>query len=392
MRKMSVRQQVYVARIGYFLSGFAVACWAPLIPILQHNLQLSTEAVSIMVVTFGVGAVVGMLLSGPIMRYFGFKITYASCCLLISTTICIIAWMPSYEIVLGALVLFGISLGCIDVAINVFAAYLEKRYRLLLMSVLYAYYSMGEVIGAILMMFLLTIAMSPSLAILMLISMIYIASAYYTPVIINIKPENKQDNRSFVMPVQPVISLALIIAFTYVVGGAILDWSSLYLTIEAGVPLNYATIGYGIVSACMLVLRIWSRPIINVIGTFNFAFFGALIMIAGLVAMVLFPNIIVIIISFFAIGIGMSNISPLVTSATGKQDKMPLVPAISFLSVCGYTGLLLGPAALGGIASFISLGGIFLFLAALTAVSAVLIYTVRRELNAIDPRLNSNVD
>ena len=60
MRKMSVRQQVYVARIGYFLSGFAVACWAPLIPILQHNLQLSTEAVSVMVVTFGVGAVVGM--------------------------------------------------------------------------------------------------------------------------------------------------------------------------------------------------------------------------------------------------------------------------------------------------------------------------------------------
>ena len=161
---------------------------------------------------------------------------------------------------------------------------------------------------------------------------------------------------------------------------------------EAGIPLNYATLGYGIVSACMLVLRIWSRPIINVIGTFNFAFFGALIMIAGLVAMVLFPNIIVIIISFFAIGIGMSNISPLVTSATGKQDKMPLVPAISFLSVCGYTGLLLGPAALGGIASFISLGGIFLFLAALTAVSAVLIYTVRRELNAIDPRLNTNVD
>lgn len=386
MRKMSVRQQVYVARIGYFLSGFAVACWAPLIPILEHNLSLSTEAVSLLVISFGIGSVVGMLLSGPFLRWFGFKLTYAFCCLAISTTICIIALMPSYEIVFGSLILFGISLGCIDVAINVFAAYLEKRYRLLLMSVLYAYYSMGEVIGAVMMIFLLTLAMSPSLAILLLISMIYIASAYYVPVIINIKPENKHEQRSFVMPVQPVISLAAIVGFTYVVGGAILDWSSLYVAKEADVPLNYATFGYGIVSASMLALRIWSRPIINRIGTFNFAFFGALLMIVGLVMMVVVPNIIVITLSFFAIGIGMSNISPLVTSATGKQDKMPLVPAISFLSVCGYTGLLLGPAALGGIASYISLSGIFLFLAALTAISALLIYTRRHELNAIDPR------
>ena len=109
-------------------------------------------------------------------------------------------------------------------------------------------------------------------------------------------------------------------------------------------------------------------------------------MVVSLFLMVLIPNIYCITLCFFAIGIGMSNISPLVTSATGAQTAMPLVPAISFLSICGYTGLLLGPAILGSIASYISLSGIFYFLSGLTALSALLIYTRKRELEAIDPR------
>lgn len=386
MRRLSARHQVYVARIGYFLCGFAVACWAPLIPIIQDHLSLSTEAISLLVLSFGIGSVSGMFLSGILLQVIGFKATYAISCFTTAASICLLALMPSYEIVFASLIVFGVSIGCLEVVINVFAAYIEKKYRIMMMSILFGYYSMGEVVGALMMMFLLTLQVSPSMAILSLISIIYVASAYYIPVIISIKSEDKKENKTFVKPVQPVISLALIIAFTYTVGGAILDWSGLYVTKEAGVPLNFASYGYCIVAGCMLLCRLFSKAIIRVLGTFNFAFYGALLMVASLFLMVLIPNLYVITLCFFAIGIGMSNISPLVTSATGAQTAMPLVPAISFLSICGYTGLLLGPAILGSIASYISLSGIFYFLSGLTALSALLIYTRKRELEAIDPR------
>lgn len=384
-RKMSARHQVYVARIGYFLCGFAVACWAPLIPIIKDTLGLSTEAISILVLSFGIGSVSGMVLAGFLLQWVGFKLTYAISTFTTAASICLLAMMPSYEVVFGSLLVFGISIGCLEVAINVFGAYIEKKYHLMLLSVLFAYYSLGEVMGALMMMFLLTIALSPMISILVLISVIYIACAYYIPVIINIKSQDKRENRSFVRPVQPVISLAIIIAFTYMVGGAILDWSGLYVTQEADVPLNFASFGYCIVSICMLTCRIYSRPIIMLIGPFNFSFYGALLMIVGLVCIVLFPNIYIITICFFAIGCGMSNISPLVTSAAGQQQKMPLVPAISFLSICGYTGLLLGPALLGLIASNISLKGVFIFLAIITTISAGLIYSTKHDINAIAP-------
>lgn len=384
-RKMSARHQVYVARVGYFLSGFAVACWAPLIPIIKSELQLSTEAISLLVLSFGIGSVSGMTLSGILLQHAGFKLTYALSTTTTAISICLLALMPSYVVVLCALVVFGASLGCLEVAINVFGAYIEKKYHLMLLSVLFAYYSLGEVVGALMMLFLLTIALSPAISILSMIAVIYIACVYYIPVIIDIKSQDKRENRTFVRPVQPVISLAIIVGFTYMVGGAILDWSGLYVTTEADVPLNFASFGYCIVSACMLLCRIYSRPILRILGPYHFTFYGALLMVVGMIIMVVFPNIYVITLGFFAIGCGMSNISPLATSAAGAQNKMPLIPAISFVSICGYIGLLLGPACLGFIASTFSLKGVFIFLAVLTTVSALLLFTTRRDLMAIGP-------
>ena len=245
MRRV-VSDQVKVTRIGYFLTGFAVACWAPLIPIIEHNLSLSTEMIASLVFSFGIGAVAGMFLAGLALQSIGFKITYTITSLTTVLTIAAVSLMPCYEVVLISVILFGISIGCLEVAINVFAAYVERKYNLLLMPILFAYYSLGEVVGAVLMIILLTLKLTPELSIISLTTIIYLISAYYIPRIMSIHSENKQENRTFAKPVQPVISLALIIAFTYILGGAILDWSGLYLTQKADIPLNLASIGYAI--------------------------------------------------------------------------------------------------------------------------------------------------
>ena len=403
MGRHEARHQVGVARIGYFLCGFAVACWAPLIPIVQSTLQLSTEAISILVLSFGIGSVSGMLLTNLVLTRIGFKLTYGVSCATTALAISLVALMPSYWVIMFAVVLFGVSVGALEVAVNVFAAYIEKRYRLMLMSVLFAYYSMGEVIGALLMIALLTLSFSPAVSIITSMGLLYVWSAYYLPHIIPLQDNraptppqadapapaditNHKRKQGFVLPRQPVVSLALITAFTYVVGGAVLDWSGLYVTAHTDLPLSFATFGYCIVACCMLTCRLLAPRILHQIGPFNFAFFGAILMVVGLLGLVATDQIVVMTLSFFAIGIGMSNISPLATSATGKQTKMPLVPAIAFLSICGYTGLLLGPACLGFIASTWSLGAIFVFLSAMTAGSACLLWTRRQEFYAIDPR------
>lgn len=385
-RKRSARSQVYIARIGYFLCGFAVACWAPLIPLLKEYLVLSELQISQLVLSFGIGSVSGMFISSLLLPHLGMKLTYAISSTTTAAAICTIAWMPSFEISFVAVVLFGVSIGCLEVSINVFAAFIEKKYKLMIMSILFAYYSMGEVLGSMLMMLLLTLFLPPSLSIIILMTLIYLLSTYYVPAICSIKSPDRKENRSFARPRQPVISLALIVAFTYIVGGAVLDWTGLYVTAEANVPLNLASYGYCIVSICMLTCRLASRPIIRILGPAWCCMGGAMLMILGLVTMVAFPNVYVITLSFVAIGIGMSNISPLATSAAGQQKVMPLVSAISLLSICGYAGLLLGPALLGMLFTIFSLKTIFLFLGGLTTLSLILIVLNRETFSSIKPK------
>ena len=50
------------ARTCFFLLGFAIAAWAPLVPYIQKDLSLSKVELSLMILTMGLGSIIGMLI------------------------------------------------------------------------------------------------------------------------------------------------------------------------------------------------------------------------------------------------------------------------------------------------------------------------------------------
>ena len=376
-KRITVRHQIKVAKIGYFLAGFSIACWAPLIPYVKDVLSLNTIEVAKLVLCMGIGSICGMILSGILTEFLGCKLTFALSSFFTTLSLIILSFIPSYHVVTVTLVIFGISVGCLEVGINIYGAYLEKKYKLRLMSPLHAYYSLGEALGSALVIILLTLNLTPNFAITSLILILYFVAAYYVPCVLNIKG-NKREKRSFAIPCYPVTYLALIVALTFIVGGAMIDWSGLYVSSIGNVDIKYAAFGYTLVSICMLICRIYGSKIIMSFGPFKTAFYGAIACASGLFLVVFFPYVITMFIGFCLIGLGMSNITPLSISTAAKQDKMPIVAAVSFISISGYTALLLGPALLGAVAQLFSLKGTFFLLGSFTVLSAILIFRIRR--------------
>ena len=328
-RRITPRHHIRVARIGYFLAGFSIACWAPLIPYVQVILNLSTADVTKLVFCMGAGSICGMILAGFLTQKVGSKITYALSSLGTSLTLVILSFIPSFHIVFITLLFFGISVGCLEVGINIYGAFLERRYKLRLMSPLHAYYSLGEVLGSALIIILLSLNLPPHFAITSLIAILYLTAVYYVPCTLNIK-DNKNciqnKNKKFTLPCYPVTYLALITALIFIVGGAMVDWSGLYVSIEGNISLKYAAFGYTLVSLCMLICRIYGSKIIFSFGPFKTAFYGAVMCSVGLFIVVLFPNLIMMFIGFCCIGLGMSNITPLSLSTAAKQNKSTDIP------------------------------------------------------------------
>lgn len=373
-----IRGQVLSTYLGNFIGGFCIAIWAPLIPFIQKSFSLSNIEMGHMVLLFGIGSVCGMFASGIMTQKLGTKITYIASCLIICSSIIALTYIPPILYIVYALVIvFGFAVGCFEVAINIYGAYLEKRYRMFLMSPIHAAYSLGEFCGATFTLIMLSLNFHMNFISSISVSFLYISTFFIVGHIFNIQTENKKSARAFALPRGAVIFFAIIVAFTYIAGGAMIDWSSLYVTQEAGVDLKYAASGYLIVTFCMLICRLYGSRIVKSFGPFKTAYYGAILLSSGLLLIVSFDSIVLMYAGFVLVGIGMSNISPLCMSATTKQNDMPLIAAVSTVAIAGYTGLLFAPAVLGYIAHIYSLSAIFALLALSALISAFLIYKTR---------------
>ena len=67
---------------------------------------------------------------------------------------------------------------------------------------------------------------------------------------------------------------------------------------------------------------------------------------------------------FLLVGLGASNIVPVLFTAAGRQTRMPPSHAIAAITTIGYSGMLAGPAAIGFVAQHWNLGAAFILVGA----------------------------
>ncbi len=91
---------------------------------------------------------------------------------------------------------------------------------------------------------------------------------------------------------------------------------------------------------------------------------------AGVVLAVLASSWPLALAGFVLVGLGASNIVPVLFSAVGRQHATPANLAVAAVTTLGYSGILAGPAAIGFIAHAAGLPAAFLGVAALLLVIA----------------------
>lgn len=83
---------------------------------------------------------------------------------------------------------------------------------------------------------------------------------------------------------------------------------------------------------------------------------------------VLLPHVWLVVVLFFALGLGLANVIPIAFASTADQNKMPMSLPLAAVTTLGYAGLLTGPALIGFIAKVTSLSTALLMLAAFLVI------------------------
>ena len=177
--------------------------------------------------------------------------------------------------------------------------------------------------------------------------------------------------RRLMLPRGVVLLAGLMCCAAFLVEGAMLDWSAIFLSSAHHLPPARAGGGYVAFCAAMVLGRLSGDAVVRRMGDAWVIGVGAACAAMGLALVVVAPSLWVALCALALMGAGCANIVPVLYGAMGRQRIMPVEAAISGITIIGYAGILIGPALIGLVAQYSGLPMAFAMLAAmLVAVAA----------------------
>ena len=356
--------QQYATRAIFFIGGFGAASWAPLVPLLKARLQIGEDVLGMLLLCIGGGSLLTMPLAGIVAARFGCRRVVIVMAAIYAIMLLVLSKVDTFFAAIPALLIFGAVMGMIDVVANIHAVIVEKESGRRLMSGMHALWSVGGFAGAGIFGVWLKIGLTPFMATACASAIMLVLLASFGHHLLAYGGD-RNSAALFAVPRGIVVFVGIIALIAFLVEGAIMDWSGVFLITERGLDISMAGTGFAVFSAAMLTMRLTGDWLVQKLGSRNIVIGGSIMSIMGFLLVIVANWQPLLYVGFFLIGIGSANIVPIFYSMLGRQKVMPINMAVSSVSTLGYLGILMGPAVIGFIANMTSLYTSFVFLACL---------------------------
>ncbi|MEO7470472.1 MAG: MFS transporter [Sphingobium limneticum] len=345
------------------MAGFGIACWAPLVPFAKQRLVVDDATLGLLLLCIGAGSVAAMIATGPLSARYGSKPVIVGSGMALACVLPFLS-LAATPLALGVvLLLFGGALGSLDVAMNIHAVEVESAAQRPLMSGFHALFSIGGFAGSATMTLLLSLKIAALVGSLICSALMAVAMLIAWPRLLS--SARIDEGPLFVRPHGIVLLLAVLAMVTFLAEGAMLDWSALLITQASLVDTRMGGVGYILFSITMTAGRLFGDRLTARLGDYRTLLGGGLLAALGFVLILASPVAPAALAGFLLIGLGASNIVPVLFRLAGSQKSMPPAQAIGALTTLGYAGILVGPAAIGFVAKAVGLPVAFWVLAAL---------------------------
>ena len=344
----------------FVLFGVALGAWTARIPAVKERLGLSDGRLSLALLAFAVGCIMGMAVLGQLVDRYG------STRVMVPTALCegILLVAPAYapDLVLLALALFcfGLTHGTLNIAMNANAIEVQRALGRPVMSSFHAVYSVGGFLGAVVGGLFASQGLDAGATFVSVgagvVALALWAAAWALPA----GPPPPAGATPHAPGAGPGRSYALVLlgllALCALVGeGAAADWSAVYLRDSLGTGAGSAAYAYAAFAVMMTVGRLLGDRLTAAFGPVNLVRISGVVAAVGLGAALLVGRPAAGIVGFACLGAGMSCIAPQVYSAAGALYPTHAGRALSLVVSIGYVGFLLGPVLIGAASTLVGL-------------------------------------
>ncbi|GEA68602.1 MFS transporter [Acinetobacter pittii] len=371
--------QRLATRLSFFSLGFATAAWAPLIPFAQQRLNLNHADFGLLLLCMGIGSMIAMPATGALVKRWGCRPLIALALMLIMVLLPSLTMWSSIVTMAVALFIFGSAAGCLGVAINLQAVVVEKHSVRALMSSFHGMCSLGGLTGAMLVTALLAVGLSPLMSTLSVVMILLVIGGVAIPSCLTSfeqdeKPheDTTQAPKKLYRPDGIILLIGMMCFIAFLSEGAAMDWGGIYLTSKYQLNPAFAGLAYTFFALSMTTGRFAGHILLKQWGEKNIVTYSAIGAAIGMAVIVTAPVWQVVVLGYALLGLGCSNIVPVMFSRVGRQNNMPKAAALSLVSTIAYTGSLSGPALIGLIGEWTGLSTVLTGVAVLLFVIALL--------------------
>ena len=369
----------FAVSLIFAINGMVFGTWASRIPAIVDFHNLSPGSLGLLIFIAGLSAVIAFSIFGRAAdRYGAAFITKRATILLIPLTLIFIGFANSIEMLIFAVIFFGAIHGGDDVAMNAWAAEVEREYTRPVMSSFHAMWSLGAGIGAGLgsLLAYYEVAYKNHFSLTSIIIFFVALSVAFVPFK---SQKNKKVTKSpFIsIPKGSLLPVAIITFFASLSEGAVADWSAIFLKSVASLNDGSAALGFTVFSVCMFSMRLMGDRISFKLGPSNAARYSGLVALTGSIILLISNSFLLLLLGFGFIGLGIAVIIPLAFSRAGNDKNISQGTAIASIATLGYGGMLLGPLFLGLLAEITSIKTSFIIL----PIMAFFIFSLSKHLS-----------
>ena len=320
---------------------------------IKSALHASDGQMGVALLAFGLGAILAMSVSGFVAARLGVGKTCAICGAafalgLAGPTLAVGLWSLAL-----LLLLLGVINGSLDVVMNARANVIESAWKSPIMSSFHSAWSFGGLLGTA-AAGLIAHSRGPQATLAIPAAMV---AVLMIPACINgfLSPDTATERRApFAIPTRDILGLGVIAFLSFLAEGGIEGWTSIYLREVPGIKGGSYADGVVAFALSMAVCRFCGDRVVRRYGQRRVVMAGGLISALAFPVVLVRPTLLSACCALVIVGIGLSNIIPLVFSAAGKRSMVPS-QGLAMTATAGYAGFLIGPPMIGTIAQLTSL-------------------------------------
>ncbi len=349
------QQRIYVC---FFLFAVSMGATLSRLPDLQDALQIDKSELGLTLIGAAIGALVSLTFCSPLVARLGARTTAFLTVLGTSALLAVVPWMTVAAFVFGLLLLEGLLAGALEINLNVEIDRIEAQLGRGVMNRAHGFWSLGFFVTALASAAVRQAGVSMQLhlaltfAFVLLSGSIVIAGMRNAPARPTIE---HAEGGHMALPTVGLLPLCVIGIAAFLVEGAGIDWSAIYMRDVFHSEPFVGGLGLTLFTFFMAVTRLFADPFVDRFGSRSVAFTLLVIAAIGLCLVWVAPHPIAALSGFSLMGAGCSAVYPLAVSAAAQRTDRPAHLNVAALGQMSFVVFFLAPPLLGFVAEHASM-------------------------------------